>query len=696
MPGLAGILLTIGMSVDANILIFERYREERKKGKPLVQSLGAGYDRAFWVIFDSNLTTLITGYVLFYMGSPEVKGFAVTLISGIFASFFTAVFVTRIVLSILVNLGILKDVKMMEAFQTPRIEFVKHQKAFIGASVVILVLTWVVVMWRGMENYGIDFTGGARVTMNLTRPLKVEDMREKIAGLAAREPELFRDYSIQTVHSEAFGESRTFTVLTRAGSASGGAKVARAEEAKAQETGAAAPAPSGAVPTQAVPTEAVPAPSAPAEQPSADVPKAAPEAPKAEAPAPEPEKSAPTGAESPPAGTQGEPGKTEAPAIPPAVPSEGGAAVLPAGEGGEEAAPAPEAAQLVRVALEGMLKAEGLLVPPPFPDSTWKSAESGAAGSQYFEQEVNLFMVGVDLSPDRFKSEINAWLEKDPLLSRANRDPAATYKGIEVTSVELRGKPTADMPVTQYLVRTSAYQPPMDTAGRDRTLPTRKQVEDAVRGYFRQGAGPETLQISEPFPQVLTVGPRVASGLQTDALVALFISFVGIVFYLSLRFEFIYGLAGVLALFHDTMMAIGIMAVTDQFFSSVFPVKFNLTELAAILTIIGFSINDTIVLFDRIRENTEILAKKKYSLEDLVDISVNQTLSRTLWTSLTVLLVLVVTLAFGGESVRGFAYIFAVGTIAGVYSTVFIASPIVIWFHNRAMARRRAMAALSA
>jgi protein-export membrane protein SecD len=105
LPGIAGMLLTLAMAVDANILIFERYREERKKGKSVAQALTAGYDRAFWVIFDSNLTTIITGYVLFYLGSGPVKGFAITLITGLFASFFTSVFVTRIIFGALVNVG---------------------------------------------------------------------------------------------------------------------------------------------------------------------------------------------------------------------------------------------------------------------------------------------------------------------------------------------------------------------------------------------------------------------------------------------------------------------------------------------------------------------------------------------------------------------------------------------------------------
>jgi preprotein translocase SecF subunit len=139
------------------------------------------------------------------------------------------------------------------------------------------------------------------------------------------------------------------------------------------------------------------------------------------------------------------------------------------------------------------------------------------------------------------------------------------------------------------------------------------------------------------------------------------------------------------------MITIGLMAVADQFLPD-FSIKFNLTEMAAVLSIIGYSINDTIVLFDRVRENTLLLAKKKYSMEDIVDMSVNQTLLRTVWTSLTTLLVIVLLLGFGGESVRGFAFLFAVGLVAGTYSSVFVASPVALWLHRRAEERRKAMA----
>ena len=625
LPGIAGVLLTLAMAVDANILIFERYREERNRGKNLVQSLSAGYDRAFWVIFDSNLTTIITGYVLFYMGSGPVKGFAITLVTGLFASFFTSVFVTRIILSALVNKGIVKEFKMLEAFRTPRIPFTRYQRPLMLGSAIVIAVTWCLVIWRGTENYGIDFTGGARVSMTLREPIQVESFRKKIGELEKLHPNLFRDYSIQTLGADEKGAARKFALLTRAGVS--GRKQAGAQEQKSSEA-----------PTLPV-TQPTPAPGQPASE------------------------------TSPPASS------------PPEL-----VAVSAAGLAAEE----KEEAQIVREALEAMLARENLLLPPAFPSSNWTTA----AGGEALTVDVNLVNLKPDVTDEKLRTSMNAYFENLSLFTTLNRDPTVPYKGISIESVQFVGRALDEdrTKVTRYQVKTTAYLVPLP-GQRGQQIPQKTQVEDAVRDYFRQRGATEGFEISEPFPQVLTVGPKVASGLQADAIVAVFISIVGIIFYLALRFEFIYGLAGVIALVHDCMIAIGVMALVDQFLPTTFPVKLNLNELAAILTIIGFSINDTIVLFDRIRENLVVLGKKKLTLADVVDISVNQTLARTLWTSVTVMLVDVILLGFGGESVRGFAFIFAVGTVAGVYSSVFIAAPVAIWLHDRSIARKALLVA---
>jgi preprotein translocase subunit SecF len=168
------------------------------------------------------------------------------------------------------------------------------------------------------------------------------------------------------------------------------------------------------------------------------------------------------------------------------------------------------------------------------------------------------------------------------------------------------------------------------------------------------------------------VGPKVGRDLTRKAILAIIFSWLGILIYVGIRFEFRYALGGILALVHDVLITIT--------FLSLFNKEFDLNVVAALLTIVGYSINDTIVIFDRIREN----ARKniKQSLTEIINASVNQTLSRTILTSFTVFVVLLVLFFFGGQVIHDFAFALIVGTISGVYSTVFIASPIVLLFEK--------------
>jgi preprotein translocase subunit SecF len=168
------------------------------------------------------------------------------------------------------------------------------------------------------------------------------------------------------------------------------------------------------------------------------------------------------------------------------------------------------------------------------------------------------------------------------------------------------------------------------------------------------------------------VGPKVGRDLTKKALLAIVFSWIGILVYVGVRFEFRYALGGIVALVHDVLVTITFLSVFDK--------EFDLNIVAALLTIIGYSINDTIVIFDRIRENSR--KNTRMPLLDVINLSVNQTLSRTILTSLTVLIVLAVLFFFGGAVIHDFTFALLVGTVAGVYSTVFIASPIVLVFEK--------------
>jgi preprotein translocase subunit SecF len=175
------------------------------------------------------------------------------------------------------------------------------------------------------------------------------------------------------------------------------------------------------------------------------------------------------------------------------------------------------------------------------------------------------------------------------------------------------------------------------------------------------------------------VGPKIGAELRRNAIFAVVFSLLGILIYLSFRFQFVYALGAVIALLHDVLVTIAAIAIFDAIFPNL-RLEFNQTMLAAFLTLIGFSVNDTVIIFDRIRENIKLYKNDK--IEDVMNKSVNATLSRTVITSGTVFLTVLVLFLFGGEVLRGFAFTFGVGIITGTYSSVFVASSVVVDWKN--------------
>jgi len=223
-------------------------------------------------------------------------------------------------------------------------------------------------------------------------------------------------------------------------------------------------------------------------------------------------------------------------------------------------------------------------------------------------------------------------------------------------SIGFEGSIIQDFGPKEVIVRTAE-------SGTDAKALT-SRVDEALGAAFGKGA--------YEVRRIEMVGPKVGKDLTRKAILAIIFSWIGILIYVGVRFEFRYALGGIVALVHDVLVTVT--------FLSLFNKEFDLNIVAALLAIIGYSINDTIVIFDRIREN----ARKniRQSLNEVINASVNQTLSRTILTSLTVIMVLVVLFFFGGAVIHDFTFALLVGTIAGVYSTVFIASPIVLLFEK--------------
>lgn len=177
--------------------------------------------------------------------------------------------------------------------------------------------------------------------------------------------------------------------------------------------------------------------------------------------------------------------------------------------------------------------------------------------------------------------------------------------------------------------------------------------------------------------QIDTVGPTIGRQLLTSGLLALVVSFAGIIVYLSLRFQFDYAFFAIVALFHDVLVTVGAFAILGL----VQGTEVDSLFIVALLTIVGFSVNDTVVIYDRIRENLKL--HPDYSINQVVDDAVNQTLTRSLNTTLTVLLTLSAIFLFGGETLKNFALALIIGFAMGAYSSIFIASTLLAWWRNR-------------
>lgn len=204
---------------------------------------------------------------------------------------------------------------------------------------------------------------------------------------------------------------------------------------------------------------------------------------------------------------------------------------------------------------------------------------------------------------------------------------------------------------------------------------TSDKIKESLTSSF-QGNSFEVLRVDK-------VGPKIGKELRVAAIYATIFSLIGILIYLAIRFEFVYALGAVIALFHDVLVTLGVVAISHALFPAL-NLELSQSMVAAFLTLIGFSVNDTVIVFDRIRENIKL-----YKNEDILHVmnkSVNTTLSRTIITSGTVFLTVIILLLFGGEVNQGFAFVFSVGVLTGTYSSVFVASAFVVdikYWQNR-------------
>ncbi len=566
LPGLAGLVLSAGMAVDANVLIYERIREEQERGASLRMAIHNGFDKALSAIIDSNLSTIITALILYVIGTEQVKGFAVSLFIGLVMNLFTAVFVSRVVLTVMERGRLIKKLHMFQAIRKTNIDFINMQFVTSIGSVALIAAGLIAFIARGTSNYDIDFSGGTMVTMQFNEATETDAVRKKLK-------DSFGNVDLTLERLTLLGESNVGTTGTRfrLRTTEQSAEVvekrindAFSEKLKKYKL---------------------------AYTPLTTIAAAKPKA------------------------------------------------------GDEKAADAKK-------------------------DDEKKDDKEATASANPFAggSETKLSFTAQGKEEDIAPATVSRYLS-DALLKQAIADPGSQFK---LEGLEGAGTKTAEGQVKLYsamrLSTTSQISP--------------DKLEAALKGVREQ------MDQKPIFDELTTFATSVAEETKMYAVAAIVLSLIALVVYIWFRFDtVIYGIAAVVALAHDVLVALGMLSLGAYLsYTPIGPLlmlddfKINMAIVAAFLTIVGYSLNDTIVIFDRLRE---LKGKAPRVNRDMINLAVNQTLSRTLLTTLTVILTVLILYVLGGEGIHGFAFTMLMGCLAGTYSTIFIANPIVLWLTER-------------
>ncbi|MEQ1828673.1 MAG: protein translocase subunit SecF, partial [Pirellula sp.] len=605
LSGMAGLVLSVGMSVDANVLVFERIREETEKKASAKMAIRNGFDRAWTTIFDSNLTTLITAIVLYFVGTEQIKGFAITLIIGLVISLFTAVFVTHKLFEIADRwkfawLGMSDYVNSGKRalFGEGDINFMNYRFVCYAGSLTLIVIGLTATAVRGRQVLDIDFNGGTSVVFSLDKGLPAEQVRA-IATKAFDKDEkgLPIQTSLTNVEMKNFDKNSVYKLDV---SIKDGKEVTSRLLKGFSES-----------PAKLVTFDLSVEPSS-NPQSSVGIPRS-------------------------------------------------------------DVRLVSFQAQSAEVKSNDEIQADASKPTPAIPAATAPTATPPTASSQSTGEAVaeEVTKSSFDLlftdSKRTGVAKMNASQVIDGLIQ------AARSKGLTLVDAQIELQP-----------KTLKNWDSQSAAGDSEwavTIPFDSKQAAEITGAMR-----EQMQGQPVFQSIGKIESRVAGEMQQRAVAGLLLSLVFIVAYIWFRFQKIaYGLAAVIALVHDVLITLTFVAVSHWLFQPmgfllIDDFKISLTTIAAFLTIIGYSLNDTIVVFDRIRE---VKGKSPNLTEKMVNSSVTQTLSRTLLTSSTTIIAILLMYIFGGEGIHGFAYCLFVGIIVGTYSSIFIASPILLWFVKR-------------
>ncbi|MEX2112070.1 MAG: protein translocase subunit SecD [Pirellulales bacterium] len=691
LPGLAGLVLTVGMAVDANVLIYERMREEMERGASLRMAIRNGFSRATATIIDSNLTTLITAVVLYVIGTDQIKGFAVTLILGLLVSMFTAIFVSRVIFDVAEKKRWLTQLKMMKLIGHTNFNFIRWRTPAIVVSIVLIAVGLGAAANRGKELLDIDFTGGSSVQLLFAgeEAQNIAEIRKAVAELpdvaVSSMGEEEREFKIDT--SEPDIEKVEATLQEKFGDALQTYSMSY-EGLTTIEPPAADGQPSDAQPAEAAPKSDTPASIEPAEgdsQPPQQTPATTP-APEAstdskasDAPAADP---AASDAPDEPAAPQSSlPLRRQGRSIQLASLDESAAlAALITAQDAPAEGDQPAAAEAAAEPADA--PAEAPAQPPASETEPQDSAPAAEAPAGDAEGTLaDAAAPAADISPEQ---PADASLEGNSLIggSRVNLKFAQEISYVPLSEMIREQLTAAGHVNVPYVLENPQYQPGSDATYADWTISIGLD-QDQTKALLT--AIQKELSETPVFPGSSQIGGKVAADTQLMALYAMLASMVMIVIYVWMRFQnLVFGLAAVVALLHDVLVAVACLALSaylSPYLGALLvdPFKISLSVVAALLTIVGFSINDTIVTFDRIRE---VRGKSPHITADMINLGVNQTLSRTLITSGTVMMASVILYFVGGPGIHAFAYTMVVGVVAGTFSSIYIAAPIILWMQR--------------
>jgi SecD/SecF fusion protein len=662
LPGIAGLILTVGMAVDANVLIFERIREEREKGTMLKRALKTGYEKALSTIVDANLTTLITCVVLGYVGSEEVKGFAMTLGFGIVTSMFTALFVTRLIFTTLIDKGWLKELRMFKLIGHPNVDWLRLRRAFWPVSLILVVVGLTLFSLASKTDpekvYDIEFLGGTSVQIELKpdRSLTDDHVRRLVTqtdgeGISAvqwleqaADALEMAEASLGDTQSQFVLTSDTLTTAQMAAlmqTKQRGAKNALVDQLEI-----------GGVTGQGHTCRFDTKPIQVRRQRDDD----------AEESQIQQERNL----------TLAEFEQAVTSAVAYARRAAGllaTAKIQTVRELEEEGSTAADAFEIITVESNRQLVQEAILaalgdelaIERPI-DFTVATDAAHPEGHYPIEEDAHYLsdVIGGDANFDIRGYKGGVVLVFDQL------DPPQTVENISKRIREIRLQPGFERYKWRdynLLGLTSVGQ---GAGGEDLYSKVALTVVDEELPYYDDPvrwseavAAPELKQASEALRsektlrKVIQFAPQIADQTKTQAMIAVAVALAAIVAYVWIRFGTMqFGLAAIVALVHDVAITLGFITLSDYFHGGrvgewllIQDFKIDLPMIAAMLTIIGYSLNDTIVVFDRIRENRGKLSTLS---PQMINSSINQCLSRTVLTSLTTFVVVAIMYWLGG------------------------------------------------